>query len=96
MGCCGRTRAQLSVPGRPTLRTMEPAAQGGVCANSQPPPLPPASVARIQVRYTGQPAIVVRGPVSGLPYSFSRATPVLAVDRRDALVFLRTRHFRSA
>jgi hypothetical protein len=49
----------------------------------------------LRLRYVGQQGIVVRGPATGRPYTFTGAEPVHTVDPRDAAVLLRTQYFRS-
>jgi hypothetical protein len=48
----------------------------------------------IKLLYYGHAAMSVRGPVTGQMYQFSRTTPTLVVDVRDAVSMLRTRLFR--
>jgi hypothetical protein len=48
----------------------------------------------VRVRYVDPISIVVQGNVSGQRYYFSAGDPVQLVDRRDAEVLLRSRHFR--
>ena len=97
MPCCGQKRTEASAP-RPAPR---PANEGHPAASSYTPapsqtaganwPYPTGSV---RVRYVDAIAIVVQGSVTGHRYYFSAAEPVQLVDRRDAELMLRSRHFR--
>jgi hypothetical protein len=48
----------------------------------------------VTLHYTQDPAIRVRGPVTGQAYAFSGAQPAQAVDVRDAAVLTRGALFR--
>jgi hypothetical protein len=54
----------------------------------------PQTNATLRVRYSGQPQVYVRGPVTGNLYPFSPQEPVQAVDNRDATSLLSSRYFR--
>ena len=54
----------------------------------------PQNNAALKVRYSGQPQVYVRGPVTGNLYPFSPQEPVQAVDNRDATSLLSSRYFR--
>jgi hypothetical protein len=93
MGCCGKARANLSVSR--AAATAAPAPANG--STNQPASPRPASTGTLplRLRYVGQQGIVVRGPATGRPYTFTGAEPVHTVDPRDAAVLLRTQYFRS-
>lgn len=80
MSCCGGKRDALKRSF--AARTAAPAAV---------PPPPPDGV---RIRYLGATPILVRGPVSGLGYRFTRSDPVSVVDARDLAPLLRTQLFQ--
>ena len=47
----------------------------------------------VKLRYLASVPVLVNGPVSGKPYSFSREESDQFVDARDAEPLLRTRYF---
>jgi len=65
------------------------------------PPSDPVPIGRAaeqtrgRVRFLGAAAMTVRGPVSGLAYTFSPAQPVRNIDGRDAAALLRSKLFRA-
>lgn len=48
----------------------------------------------VALKFQGTSSIVVRGPVTGISYSFSPTEPVRNIHARDAAVLLRTGSFR--
>lgn len=50
---------------------------------------PADGVPSIALHYRGEPATRIWGPITGRPYDFSRAQPVLQVDARDAAIIAR-------
>jgi hypothetical protein len=50
----------------------------------------------VNLRYTEQASIQVRGLISGRMYRFSGSQPLQAVDVRDSAALLQTRFFRRA
>ena len=46
------------------------------------------------LRYISNSPTAMRGPVTGIPYEFSRARRIQAVDPRDAAILMRTGLFR--
>ncbi|MBT9332461.1 hypothetical protein [Paracidobacterium acidisoli] len=88
MGCCGKARANLSYSRSVAVATPAAAANPAASASW------PSGSAPRQLRYTGQAGIVVRGPVTGKPYTFNAQDQVQTVDPRDAAVLLRTQYFR--
>lgn len=48
----------------------------------------------VTLQFQGRSSIVVRGPATGVSYSFSPAEPVRYVNAGDAAVLLRTGSFR--
>ena len=86
MGCCGhrRTMQNLQGSGTPRVLPITSSASAGSLQSS------------IAVRYLGHETMVVRGPISGRVYTFSRLKPGQSVDAGDAVVFLRNRLFRQA
>jgi len=91
MGCCGKARANLAVirAGMTAAKTQSANSivTGNVLAEG-------AASSGVRLRYIGPAEIVVRGAATASAYSFSQQTPVQFVDRRDALVLLRTNYFR--
>ncbi|MGA7831999.1 MAG: hypothetical protein WCA21_13650 [Terracidiphilus sp.] len=63
--------------------------QGEGCATVATP-----QNAALNLQYTGQPQMNVRGPVTGSAYRFSPTTPVQPVDMRDARFLLASPLFR--
>jgi hypothetical protein len=49
---------------------------------------------RVRIRYRGDRAVTVVGPVTGLSYGFSDRKRTAVVDPRDALALLKTHLFR--
>jgi hypothetical protein len=47
----------------------------------------------LNLQYTGQPPVIVRGPVTGSAYEFSSGEPVKPVDLRDARFLLANPYF---
>lgn len=103
--CCGSKRSGLRFPA-PAMAASAPRATRPYAGNpartaTAPPPdaapMPdaePDALAWVTLEYTGGPAIVVRGPVSGRHYGFSGARRVLVVDPRDAIALARSGVFR--
>jgi len=50
----------------------------------------------VNLRYTEQASIQLRGLISGRMYRFSYSQPLQAVDVRDSVALLQTRFFRRA
>ena len=82
MGCCGenRRRAAIRYP--------------SVTRDAPPPDDRTGPESRL--RFTGHSAILVRGPVSGRSYAFTKEKPEQAVARPDIEALLRTGLFVSA
>ncbi len=55
--------------------------------------VPAVASRQVAIRFLGQGAVVVAGPMTGLRYAFSASAPRRAVDARDAAGLLRTRLF---
>jgi hypothetical protein len=51
-------------------------------------------IVALNLYYTGQPQVYVRGPITGYAYSFSSVKPVQSVDLRDARFLLASPLFR--
>ncbi len=79
MGCCGEKRAREAARYRSVTRDA-PAAGAGPGLESR-------------LRFTGRSAILVRGPVTGRAYVFTKETPEQPVARPDVDALLRTRLF---
>jgi hypothetical protein len=97
MGCCGKARANLNV----SPATMSQGSTTGSVTSRESMgkmPFAPADAGRapVQLRYAGSSPVVVRGPATGRSYSFSQGGQINTVDRRDAVVLLRTHYFRQA
>lgn len=56
----------------------------------------PAAVRASRVEYTGETAILLRGPATGRQYQFSPQRRVSDVEEADARVLIQTGYFRSA
>jgi hypothetical protein len=84
MGCCGSKQAQPVTRSNPGGHHAAPA---GVLARD------PATPGGVVLRYRERAPVLVRGPVTGLPYAFSSGQPTQSVDARDAQALLRTRLF---
>jgi hypothetical protein len=103
MGCCGRSRSALkqsalneSAPrAMPPLPRVPPNDPSIVVPSKAARAIRPGAAA-VSVRYLERSSVVVHGPMTGRRYTFSAATPVQAVDVRDAGAFWRTRFFRPA
>jgi len=54
----------------------------------------PSQNSVLNLRYSGQPQVYVRGSVTGNLYRFSPVQPVQPVDPRDAQILLACRLFR--
>lgn len=70
-----------------------------VASLAPPAPAPAASrlappLNAVKVHYLERSPIVVRGPVTGRQYAFSREHPTQLVEPRDADSLLQTRFFR--
>ncbi|HUB00032.1 MAG TPA: hypothetical protein VMA34_16985 [Terracidiphilus sp.] len=52
-----------------------------------------SDAAEVQLYYSGQPYIRVRGNATGRLYPFSAERPIQAVDQRDAVPMLQSRIF---
>jgi hypothetical protein len=95
MGCCGKARANLSYSRVPRL-----AAPNSSLETRPPLPRPAALVANgaagrpVALQFQGSSSIVVRGPATGVSYTFSPMEPLRNVNARDASVLLRTGSFR--
>jgi hypothetical protein len=50
----------------------------------------------LNLRYSGQPLVNVRGPITGIIYKFSPAQPVQPVDVRDGRILLASQLFRQS
>ncbi len=82
MPCCGQNRPREPFRYQPVTR-----------------PAPPATRApgpETRLRFVGRSAILVRGPVTGRSYAFTKEKPELAVARPDVDVLLRTGLFVTA
>lgn len=89
MACCGQSRSSFRLE---SVRvSTPPTAPPTSAAPAQRPPLHtgPASPSVI-LHYTQDTPVLVRGPVSGREYRFSRSDPNHAVDARDADALVRT------
>jgi hypothetical protein len=92
-----RRSAPTEVTGHTTVSPQTPAARRDMTAdlrfrNTPAQTSPPHS--SVSLRYLENSPVQVRGPVTGLHYQFSGASPIQAVDVRDAAALLRTRFFR--
>jgi hypothetical protein len=107
MGCCGQKRAALTSAQavRVTRRNLiQPVAHNrelpsGAAQHAAMPKDPgysPPGYFSVVLRYTEISPILVRGPVTGRHYRFSRSQPVQSVDTRDAAALLRTEFFRQS
>jgi len=74
MSCCGSKRAEFQVQRTPDSR------QGAPAGRPFPRSAPPLKVV---FEYSGQPPVVVVGPVSGNRYRFAGAGARVEVDPRD-------------
>lgn len=74
MSCCGSKRAEFQAQHAPVNR------QGRPADRPFPRSAPPLKVV---FEYSGQPPVVVLGPVSGNRYRFDRAGARVEVDPRD-------------
>ena len=84
MGCCGQNRATLKNSYKAaSLLPESPLAQAAISAAF-------TATAATRVRYLNGGHVLVRGPRTGWQYEFSAASPVQAVDSRDAKSFLAT------
>lgn len=83
MGCCGSNRAALRVSPPPLATSVA----GGRPSAGLPRP------AAVRLRWRRRVTAVVDGPVTRTRYAVSAATPVVAVDPRDAIGLLRTGFF---
>ena len=94
--CCGKKRsAQRDAEMQATVAGSSPY----VPQNPRPSALQQAATIRpsppsLNLRYSENSAIRVRGPITGRQYEFSGSHPVQAVDTRDAFALLRSRLFR--
>lgn len=79
MSCCGGKRDALK--------------RSFVARTAAPAAVPPALPDGVRIRYLGATPILVRGPVSGLGYTFTSSQPVGVVDARDLAPLLRTQLF---
>ena len=50
----------------------------------------------LNLRYSGLPLVNVRGPITGIIYTFSPAQPVQPVDARDGQILLASQLFRQS
>ncbi len=82
MGCCGENRRREAIRYRSVTRDTPPAE-----SRSDP---------ESRLRFTGRSAILVRGPVTGRSYAFTKERPELAVARPDVDVLLRPGLFVTA
>jgi len=78
--CCGRNRTQLMKVGIPKNRPQ----------SATPQPMPP----RVSFVYTGNTALTVRGPISGVEYRFDRPGARVEVDWRDRILLASIRPLR--
>jgi len=79
--CCGRNRTQL-------MNTIVPKNRPATAVAPQPVP---SSVSFV---YTGNTAITVTGPISGLEYRFDRPGARIEVDWRDRILLASIRQIR--
>ena len=98
MACCGQLRSafRLESAGTPTVPTSPSRTPPSPNPNAPPPsthrpvlnagPTTPGVI----LHYTQETPVLVRGPVSGREYRFSRSDPNHAVDARDADTLIRT------
>ena len=104
MGCCGQKRAVLTsaqavrVSGRKPAQPLAhdrglPTGAPQTAIPKDPGNSAPGSYS-VLLRYTEISPVLVRGPISGRHYRFSRSEPVQTVDTRDAAALLRTGFFR--
>ena len=84
MSCCGRQRTLM----RETGTTAAP-----VDRFASAPAQNPAGTDGVRLRYLGSASVLVSGPATRRPYTFSPMQPTQQVDARDAIVMLRTRLF---
>jgi hypothetical protein len=92
MGCCGKARANLGISR--AAAAANTAVQGSARTVSSYPLA--TGTAPLRLRYIGTPGVVVRGPATGKPYTFTTAEPTHVIDPKDAAVLLRTQYFRPA
>jgi hypothetical protein len=92
MGCCGKSRNNLSVMRAAKVPAATPGS--GAAPRFSSNIISINGAAPLQLRYLGPSDVVVRGPLTGKSYTFTQTQPVHTVDRRDAVMLLRTRHFR--
>ena len=81
MSCCSDRRAAFAPA--PRLRA----------AADPPPPVEPAPVAAVALRYLGDTSLALRGPFSGRVYRVGPEAQDIDADARDAEALLRTRLF---
>lgn len=97
MGCCGQKRADLKGASVPTTApaVTQPARKEPLAGYDQQTPVRTEPVPyAVMVRYLESSPILVRGPVTGRSYRFSKDQSVQPIDPRDAEVLVRTRFFR--
>jgi hypothetical protein len=96
--CCGQKRSAIR---NASSQATTPTARPRGIEQPQPSTIPQTAAVKppevsVSVRYMDNPAIKVRGPVTGRQYEFSGLRPVQVVDPRDAAALLRTRFFRQS
>jgi hypothetical protein len=100
--CCGSRRsAWRNATTAPSARSTAPSARGTgdppvLPARAAPRDLARGTIAGVMLRYLETDPIRAWGPVTGRPYDFSSAIPVIEVDPRDAAVLARSGLFRRA
>ena len=80
--CCGRNRVQLIT--RPAPPKTGPTTSAGAHK-------PPSTISFV---YTGNAALTVTGPISGLEYRFDRPGARVEVDWRDRILLASVRQLR--
>ena len=80
--CCGRERTQLRTPAKPSV------ARPANVAQPQRPQSPASFV------YTGNTALTVTGPASGIQYRFAHPGARVDADPRDRILLASLRQLR--
>jgi hypothetical protein len=87
MSCCGSKRAEAQ---RPHLTRTSPP------LTFERPPTATAATIEVELRYTGERGLSLRGPASGRVYVFATNGASRRVDARDVESLLRMRWFERA
>ena len=82
------------IPGRGANRASPPASSSDAVSQDSAAAATDRSV--VNLRYTEQASIQLRGLISGRMYRFSYSQPLQTVDVRDSVALLQTRFFRRA